>query len=62
MDAYKEELIELGIEEYKKGRITISELAEKTDKSIWEIMEILKEKKISSNLTLKDIEDSGKLF
>lgn len=54
--------MELRIEDYKKGKITISELAEKTNKNIWEIMEILKQKKISSNLTLQDIKESGKLF
>ena len=62
MQAYEEKLIEFGIEDYKKGRITIGELAEKTNKSIWEIMEILKQEKISSNLTLKDIKESSKLF
>lgn len=62
MQAYEEELMKLGIEEYKKGKITIGELSEKTNKSIWEIIEILKQKKISSNLTLNDIEESSKLF
>ena len=62
MEAYEEEVIALGIKDYKKGNITISELAAKTKKNIWEIMEILKQKKISSNLTLKDIEESGKLY
>ncbi|MBS3157440.1 ribbon-helix-helix protein, CopG family [Candidatus Woesearchaeota archaeon] len=61
MKAYEEELLETNIGEYKKGKISISELAEKTDRSIWEIIETLKQKRIESNLTLKDIENSSKL-
>ena len=57
----KKELLETNIGEYKKGKISISELAEKTDRSIWEIIETLKQKRIESNLTLKDIENSSKL-
>jgi len=58
----EEKLLELGIEEYKKEKITITELAEKTNKSIWEIMNELKQKKIQSNLTLRDIKESTSIF
>jgi len=62
MQSYEEKLLELGIEEYKKSKITITELAEKTNRTIWEMMEILKQKKVQSNLTLKDIEDASHLL
>ena len=58
MKAYEEELLETNIGEYKKGKISISELAEKTARTI---VETLKQKRIESNLTLKDIENSSKL-
>lgn len=62
MQAYEEKLLDLGIEEYKKGKITISELAEKTNKTIWDIMEILKQKKVQSNLTLDDLKGNARLI
>lgn len=62
MQAYEDKLIEIGIEDYKKGKITISELADKTNKNIWEIMDVLKQKKIQSNLTLKEIKESSDIF
>lgn len=62
MQAYEEELLELGIDDYKKGKITINELTEKTNRTIWEVMEILKQRKINSNLTLEDVKEGNKLF
>jgi predicted HTH domain antitoxin len=62
MQAYEERLLDLGIEEYGKGKITIGELAEKTNRNIWEIMDILKERKLPSSLTLKDMEGTSHLF
>ena len=62
MQAYEERLLELEVENYKRGKITLSELAEKTNKTVWEIMDVLKQKKIQSNLTLKDIKESSHLF
>lgn len=60
MKAYGEELLETNINEYQKGKISLSELAEKTNKTIWETMEILKQRKIESRITLIDIENSSK--
>ena len=62
MQAYEERVLDLCIEEYKDGKITLGELAEKTNRTIWEIMGILKQRKIQSNLSLKEIEEAGKLF
>lgn len=62
MQAYEEKILELGIEEYKQGRITVGELAERTNRTIWEIMEILKQKRIPSNISLEDIEKGSRLF
>ena len=62
MQSYEEKLLEMGIEEYRKGKITITELAEKTKRTIWETMEILKQKKIQSNVTLKDIKEASHVF
>lgn len=62
MQAYEEKLLELSIEHYKNGKITIGELAEKTNKTVWEIMEILKQRKIPSSILLEDIDKSSKLF
>lgn len=62
MQAYEEKLLELGIEDYKKGKITISELAEKSNKTIWEIMDVLKQRRVQSNLTLKDIKEASNIL
>lgn len=58
MRAYEAELLDVAIERYKEGKISIGELAEKTNRSLWEIMEILKQRKIQSNLTLEDVQGS----
>lgn len=58
----KERVLDLCIKEYKEGKITIGELAERTNKTVWELIEILKQRKISSNISLKDIKESSSLF
>lgn len=60
MQAYEEKKLELNIEDYKNGKITIGQLAEKTNKTIWEIMEILKQRKILSNISLEDAKEAMK--
>lgn len=48
--------------EYKKGRITLTELAENTKKDVWEMMDILKQRKIESSLAMDDLKDAAGLF
>lgn len=62
MKAYEEEVLDLAIEEYKKGAISLTEIAEKTNRSVWEVIDLLKQRKIGSNISLEDLKGASKLF
>lgn len=45
---------------YQNGRITLMKTAEIADMSLWEILDVVREKRIPMHYTLKDVEDDIK--
>ncbi|MFB6088523.1 MAG: UPF0175 family protein [Candidatus Aenigmatarchaeota archaeon] len=52
----KERKKELAIEKYIQGEITLEKAAEIAGVSVWEMIEVLKERKISYNLDVEAVE------
>lgn len=59
----KEIKLEHALEEYRKGRITLWKAASLAGLSLWEMLDIVKEKKIPVPYTLEDLrEDIAAVF
>ncbi|MDI6859920.1 MAG: UPF0175 family protein [Methanocellales archaeon] len=54
----KERLREIAMEKYMKGEITLEKAAEIAEISVWEMVELLQEKKIAYNLDTDAILES----
>lgn len=52
----RQKLIDLSLEEFRKGRISLSKAAELSGISIWEIIEIIKGRKETIHYTKEDLE------
>ena len=52
--------LEYALEQYKKGRITLMKAAEMSDMSLWEILDIVRDRRIPIHYTLKDAEEDIK--
>ena len=52
----KEIRLEYALDLYQKGRITLMKAAEIASMSLWEILEIVREKRIPMHYALKDVE------
>ncbi len=52
----KEIRLEYALDSYKKGKITLMKAAEIAGISLWEVLDIIKEKKIPMHYTLEDVE------
>ena len=52
----KEIRLEYSLSLYKKGKITLMRAAEISGISLWEVLDIIKEKKIPMPYTLEDVE------
>ena len=48
--------LESALQQYQKGKITLLKAAEKAGTSLWEILEIVREKKIAMHYTKEDAE------
>jgi predicted HTH domain antitoxin len=58
----KQKLIDLSLEEYQKGRISFGKAAELARISIWEMIDLMKERKIDYGYTAEDLEKDLKRF
>ena len=58
----KQKLIDLSLEEYQKGRISFGKTAELAGISIWEMIVLMKERKIDYGYTAEDLEKDLKRF
>ena len=56
----KEVRIEHALEEYQKGKITLWKASEIARLSLWEMMDLIKEKAVPAPYTLKDVEEDIK--
>ena len=52
----RETKLEYALDLYAKGKITLGKAAEISGLSLWEIIDIIREKRISMRYTLKDVE------
>ncbi len=52
----KQKLIDLSLEEFQKGRVTLGKAASLVGISIWEMIEEIKERKITIHYTKEDLE------
>lgn len=48
--------LEYALDLYQKGKITLMKAAEVADMSLWEILDVVREKRIPMHYTLKDVE------
>lgn len=55
--AVKEKEIELAIEAYKNGQISLWKAAQKAGVSLWKMTDIIKTRKIEINYSEKDLEE-----
>lgn len=53
----KEIKLEHALEEYRKGKITLWKAASVAGVSLWEMLDIVKEKRISAPYTLEDLKE-----
>jgi len=56
----KEVRIEHALEEYRHGKVTLWKASEMARLSLWEMMDLVKERGISAPYTLKDVEEDIK--
>ncbi len=56
----KEIKLEHALEQYKKGKITLMKAAEMSDMPLWEILDIVRDRRIPLYYTLKDAEEDIK--
>jgi len=56
----KEIKLEHVLEQYKKGKITLMKAAEMSDMPLWEILDIVRDRRIPLYYTLKDAEEDIK--
>jgi len=54
---YAEKVKEMAVEDYKKGKITLSKAAEKADLTIWEMERYLVEKGVRSEYSIDDLRE-----
>ena len=52
--------LEYALDLYQKGKISLMKASEVADISLWEVLDIVREKKIPMYYTLKDVEDDIK--
>tara|TARA_Y100000310_G_C20456182_1_gene703178 strand:- start:85 stop:387 length:303 start_codon:yes stop_codon:yes gene_type:complete len=52
--------LEYALEQYQKGKITVWKAADVAAISLWEMLEIIKERRIPSPYTTKDVEEDIK--
>lgn len=57
----KELKLQYALDLYQKRKITVSKAAKIAGMSLWEILDIITEKKISSNYTISDVEADLKI-
>ncbi len=56
----KEVRVEHALEEYREGKITLWKASEMARLSLWEMMDLIKERGIPAQYTLKDVEEDIK--